>query len=207
MVALRPDGRPGPSWALGRDPLTCGREAGELRLPEDPTVSPSHARLEPRPDATYAVDLGSLNGTFVRLRAPRSLAPGDEIRLGRQLLRVEPLPRPRPALPGGRPWGSTDPATARGWCSSSRAAALGEVIPLRAGREPIGRETGEVCFPGDRYVSARHARIDVGERGGDPHRPGQLQRDLRPRSAEPTDRLGAGDQLLLGTASSSASST
>jgi pSer/pThr/pTyr-binding forkhead associated (FHA) protein len=34
-------------------------------------------------------DLGSSNGTYLRLRVPQVLVPGDMIRLGDQLLRFE----------------------------------------------------------------------------------------------------------------------
>ena len=36
-------------------------------------------------------DLGSSNGTFVRLAAPTSVRPGDQLLVGNQLLRVEAI--------------------------------------------------------------------------------------------------------------------
>ncbi len=195
VVALRQDGVAGPSWLLGREPVTCGRSGGELRFPEDPAVSPLHARLEPRPDALHAVDLGSLNGTFVRLTAPRALSPGDEIRLGRQLLRVEPIPERAP-VSGGRPWGTIDPGYRARLVQLLEGGGTGEVFPLLPGENVIGRETSRVGFPADRFVSARHARIEVGASGVVIADLGSANGTfVRITGPEP---LGLGSELLVG---------
>jgi pSer/pThr/pTyr-binding forkhead associated (FHA) protein len=39
--------------------------------------------------AVTLTDLGSSNGTFVRTTGPTDLAPGDQVLLGMQLLRIE----------------------------------------------------------------------------------------------------------------------
>jgi pSer/pThr/pTyr-binding forkhead associated (FHA) protein len=107
-------------------------------------------------------DLGSVNGTFVRLREPRRVAVGEEIRIGRQLLRLEPLPRPaQPADRGVRPWGTRDAGCRFRLSQLLEGGGLGEVFPLHDGENLLGREAGDATFPADRYVSARHARIEV----------------------------------------------
>ncbi len=149
---------------LGPEGAVCGRARGDLRFADDATVSPEHARFTIRGDAVFVEDLKSLNGTFVRLRVPRPLASGDDIRLGRQLLRVEAIHRPAEGT-GVRPWGSVDAGHRARLIQLLDGGGTGEVFPLRNGDNTIGREAGQVCFPSDRYVSARHARIDVAETG------------------------------------------
>ena len=39
--------------------------------------------------AVHLLDVGSSNGTYLRLRAPRSLRNGDFLLLGQQLFRVQ----------------------------------------------------------------------------------------------------------------------
>jgi pSer/pThr/pTyr-binding forkhead associated (FHA) protein len=147
---------------VDRDDALCGRTEGDLLLPDDPTVSPRHARFTVASGILRVEDLGSVNGTFLRLREPRRLALGDELRVGRQLLRLEPLPRPAHADDGGaRPWGTKDPGARFRLSQLLEGGGLGEIFPLREGENLLGREAGEVTFPGDRYVSARHARIEV----------------------------------------------
>ncbi len=163
LTAMRHDGMPGGAFPLAQPEVICGRTDGEIRLADDQTVSPRHARFTVRPGGVRVEDLGSVNGTFVRLRTARRLSVGEEVRLGRQLLRVEPLPRPaQPEEHGVRRWGTKDEGYHLRLAQLLEEGGLGEIFPLRPGENHVGREAGDVTFPSDRYVSARHARIDVG---------------------------------------------
>ena len=162
LALLRNDGLPGPVFSVEKDEALCGRTEGDIRLPDDPTVSPRHARFTVASGVLHVEDLGSVNGTFIRLREPRRLASGEELRVGRQLLRLEPLPRPAHGDdPGVRPWGTKDPGYRFRLSQLLEGGGLGEIFPLRDGENVVGREAGDVTFPADRYVSARHARIEV----------------------------------------------
>lgn len=163
LVAVRPDGVNGEVHALDRPELVCGRTEGEIRVPEDGTVSPRHARFFFEGGALRVEDVGSVNGTFVRIVGPHRVAVGDELRLGRQLLRLEPLPRP-PAVEEGavRAWGAADPGCRLRLAQLLEGGGLGEIFPLKPGANQLGREAGDLVFPADRYVSARHATVNVG---------------------------------------------
>jgi pSer/pThr/pTyr-binding forkhead associated (FHA) protein len=195
LVPVRHDGLPGAVVAVGAVPVRCGRTEGQLRFGLDATVSPEHVRFTPSEGGVLVEDLGSVNGTFLRLRAPRPVRPGDELRLGRQRLRLDPLPAAA-AQGAARPWGTADPAQRACLAQLLDGGGTGEVFPLRAGENLMGREVGAIRFPGDRYVSARHARLDVGEDG-------TVLTDLGSsngtfvRLTAPA-QLGAGDQLLVG---------
>ena len=194
LVPMRHDGMAGAPHALGPEGLVCGRTQGEVLVPDDAGVSPRHALFSSRAEAVVVEDLGSLNGTFVRLRAPRALASGDEIRLGRQRLRIEP--HPKPAAAGARPWGSVDPGYRIRIVQLLEDGGTGESFPLRAGENAVGREAGAVCFPLDRYVSARHARLDVSDSTVWVTDLGSSNGTFV-RITEPTT-LGAGDQVFIG---------
>jgi len=163
LVLLRHDGLPGPTFTLSREVTVCGRREGEILLPEDGSVSPRHASLTVRDGRIRLEDLGSASGSFVRLRAPRALTFGDELRMGRLVLRLEPLAREAPAPGEPRPWGSPDPGYRMRLVQVLEGGGTGEVFPLRLGANAVGREAGDVTFPTDRYVSGRHARVDVTE--------------------------------------------
>ncbi|HEX7622598.1 MAG TPA: FHA domain-containing protein [Anaeromyxobacteraceae bacterium] len=160
IVPIRHDGQASAPQPVGTGGIVCGRTAGELRFEQDLAVSPRHARFTTRPGGLEVEDLGSLNGTFVRVRSARPLVAGDEVRLGRQLLRLEPMPRRVDTGPT-RPWGSVDPGHRVRLVQLLEGGGTGEIFPLRDGENAIGREVGQVAFPFDRYVSARHARLDV----------------------------------------------
>jgi pSer/pThr/pTyr-binding forkhead associated (FHA) protein len=69
-----------------------GRESGDLVFTEDPFLSRRHAAvrvLDGTPKKFALVDLGSSNGTFLRIKAEVDLVPGDHFRVGQQLFRVD----------------------------------------------------------------------------------------------------------------------
>jgi pSer/pThr/pTyr-binding forkhead associated (FHA) protein len=198
LSAVRHDGLPGLVLELRREETLCGRTEGELRLGDDPTVSPRHARFTRKGSAVRVEDLGSVNGTYLRLRGPHRITIGEELRIGRQLVRLEPLPRPAGGEEReGRPWGSPDAGATLRLAQLLDGGGVAEIFPLRPGENSVGRDVGDVSFPGDRYVSARHATIQV-----DPG--GVTITDLN--SSNGTFRkvlgsvdLASGDQLLLGS--------
>jgi pSer/pThr/pTyr-binding forkhead associated (FHA) protein len=81
---------------VGLEHEVCiGRQDGDLVL-EDPEVSRRHAVLRRSGESVIVEDLRSTNGTFVngeRIRSPRTVRPGDELRVGRTTLEVESDPR------------------------------------------------------------------------------------------------------------------
>lgn len=68
----------------------CGRERGDILFSEDGYVSGLHCRVHRAEDGKmYLTDVGSSNGTFVRLRMQRTLSQGDVLLMGQQLFRVD----------------------------------------------------------------------------------------------------------------------
>ena len=69
--------------------VTMGREGNDINFPDDPFISGQHARVSASPEGYVLSDIGSKNGTFVRVEQPEALSHGDYVFLGQQLLRVE----------------------------------------------------------------------------------------------------------------------
>jgi len=61
LALVRNDGVPGPILSVEKDEALCGRTEGDLLLPEDPTVSPRHARFTVAGGVLRVEDLGSVN--------------------------------------------------------------------------------------------------------------------------------------------------
>jgi pSer/pThr/pTyr-binding forkhead associated (FHA) protein len=70
------------------DATMLGRERGDITFPEDGYVSGSHARVSMRDGRYYLADLGSSNGTFLRIRGERAVPSGSFLLMGQQLFRV-----------------------------------------------------------------------------------------------------------------------
>ncbi len=78
-------------FVRGGPSVTIGRAGCAVSLGEDPYLSQAHAELVLEADGGARLrDLGSSNGTFVRVppHAERELHDGDGLRLGREVLRV-----------------------------------------------------------------------------------------------------------------------
>ena len=72
--------------------MAIGRQDGDLVL-EDPEVSRRHAVLRRSGESVVVEDLDSTNGTFVngeRIRGPITVGAGDQVRVGRTTLEIEP---------------------------------------------------------------------------------------------------------------------
>lgn len=69
--------------------VVIGREGNDINFPDDPFISGRHAELRSSGGVLSVTDLGSRNGTFVRVNGEQVLRHGDYVFLGQQLLRVE----------------------------------------------------------------------------------------------------------------------
>jgi pSer/pThr/pTyr-binding forkhead associated (FHA) protein len=196
LSSIRTDGAPGPSFPLRGPTAVVGRVEGEIRIADDATISPRHASITITGDRATVEDLGSVNGTYLRIKGSQPLGPGEEFRLGRQLLRVEPLPRPDGTDGQRSAWGPPDPGYRLRLAQLLDGGGLGEIHPLREGENVIGREAGDVIFPADRYVSARHARVDLKGEAVTLTDLGSSNGTFR-RITGPTP-IAPGDQLLIG---------
>lgn len=74
---------------LGRPEVVLGREDGDHHFPDDDFMSRRHVAFTHAGGRAQVSDLGSSNGTYVRVRGEAQLRPGDVFRLGDQLLRFE----------------------------------------------------------------------------------------------------------------------
>jgi pSer/pThr/pTyr-binding forkhead associated (FHA) protein len=86
---LTPAGITRDIYHLSRPDVVLGREQGDIVFSDDEFMSRRHAQLALRNGRPRVEDLGSSNGTFLRLRGPHGLTPGDLIRVGDELLRFE----------------------------------------------------------------------------------------------------------------------
>jgi pSer/pThr/pTyr-binding forkhead associated (FHA) protein len=89
-VALIVDrGRLGNAFPIGGDGVVFGRERGNILFPEDGYVSGLHLKLYTEKRKFYLKDLGSSNGTFLKITESTRLKAGSFILMGQQLFRVD----------------------------------------------------------------------------------------------------------------------
>ena len=164
LSAIARDGSTSADFVLVKDETKVGRQVGEgeVKLDKDPFIAPVHAVFRFDGPQLVVEDSGSANGVFLWLRE-RQLASGDELRIGRQRLRIEWLPEEPEPLADQPLWGSPNPGYAARVVQLLEGGGDGDVFPLRSGDNTVGRGTGDVSFPQDGYVSSKHATITVTE--------------------------------------------
>jgi len=74
---------------LAGEEVVLGREEGDIVFRDDAFMSRRHAAVTWDGKRAQITDLGSSNGTFIRITGPTALNHGDHVRMGDQLLRVE----------------------------------------------------------------------------------------------------------------------
>jgi len=74
---------------LAGDEIVLGREEGDIVFRDDAFMSRRHAAVTWDGTKAQITDLGSSNGTFVRITGPTPIKNGDHVRMGDQLLRIE----------------------------------------------------------------------------------------------------------------------
>ena len=162
LIAINEDSTDGVRIPLKFNETVLGRSV-DSRFPSDAFLSPRHCRLLVENRTLYIEDLNSLNGTFIRVRGEVPLQPGDSFLAGRQLLRFERFEQvvsnKARSVDGTRYMGS--PASG----GDFKLVQIGignitlNVYCLSENGAVFGRETGDIVFNRDRFMSGRHGQI------------------------------------------------
>ena len=190
LVLVARDGTPAAAYPL-LEQMDIGRLEGDVKLADDPYLSPRHARIMRRDGRFYLRDLGSLNGVYRKLAngserdsaGPHvaTLRDGELFLIGQQVLKVELVKDAsettglgaaidaRDAHDGGTHLFGT-PSTPRyaRLCQRTVEGVTRDVYYVRKPETVLGRESGDFVFPEDPFLSRRHAiiRASVGAATG-----------------------------------------
>jgi len=161
LILIRGEGVEGLSYQLNAEQHIVGRN-GQLVFPDDAYVSPRHANLFYRNGKLVVRDEGSLNGVFLRVRGTVDVSAGDFVLAGEQLFRIEGAPRPNdgPAPDGTYFYSSPKHQTQFKVVQFLEGGAQGMAVCARTGSLQIGREGGDLNFPGDLFMSASHCKLE-----------------------------------------------
>ncbi len=172
----------GETWRLRKSRTVIGRVAGDIVIPHDPDISAEHAEVIRREQEGghqwHLTDLGSTNGTFVRVQRV-VLRNGKELLLGSRRLTFT-----SPDVVGPQASGENASSVHRGTHPHTGAVPadirrlgprLIEQTPHGRGAEhpllpegvAVGRDAAQcrVLFADDPFVDAVHARVFQDSRG------------------------------------------
>ena len=152
-------------FPLRKAEVILGRTEGDILFPDDPMLSPRHARLFVKGRAYWLEDAGSRNGVFLRLSAPAELRHGDHVTFGGLVFRYESSgsgPRSTSlitALDGVKVFGSGREKARGHLVRILQDGADGPAYPLTPARTILGRKVGHFLFPEDPLLSRQHAQF------------------------------------------------
>jgi len=89
LIQVLRGGDTGLAFQAQSDVVSLGREGNDVNFPDDPFISGHHAQVSYADGGLSLTDLGSKNGTFLRVSRESVLQHGDYVFMGQQLLRVE----------------------------------------------------------------------------------------------------------------------
>ncbi len=161
LILVRGEGMDGLSYHLKADQHVVGR-TGQLEFPDDPFISPKHANFFYRNGRLVVRDEGSLNGVFARVRGGVEVAPGDMFMAGEQVFRLDPTPKASDGADAEGTFFYSSPKhpTAFRIHQVLEGGMLGMTVCARGSSLQIGREDGDLNFPGDAYMSAKHCSVE-----------------------------------------------
>jgi pSer/pThr/pTyr-binding forkhead associated (FHA) protein len=164
VVLIRGDGMEGLSYHLKAEQHIVGRQ-GQLEFPEDPFVSPRHANFFYRDGRLVVRDEGSLNGVYIRIRGTVEVTAGEAFLVGEQLFRVDPTPKASDGVDAEGTYYYSSPKYPAAFRVNQilEGGSLGMTVCTRTTTLSIGREDGDLNFPGDLYMSPKHATVEERE--------------------------------------------
>ncbi len=172
LCVLDDDGEDG-EWLRIRVPrFLIGRTEGDLVLPHDDMISSRHLEISRRPEGQghrwVLTDLGSTNGTFVRVTAAL-LRNGQELLLGGRRYQFQAQAGEAPSPPvqrGTQAWPAAAGAAAQAWLVELRPSGEGQRNPLARHEQWLGRDARQCALAiNDPLLDPRHARIFHDDRG------------------------------------------
>ena len=168
LVVIKGEGVDGVTYQLAGTEHIAGRIEGAILFPDDPLMSPRHANFMYRENQLYVRDEGSVNGVFIRIKAPVSIATGGLFMVGEQLLQVEPAAPdlgPQPDAEGTYFYASPKRPSKMKLIQRLRGGDVGMIYRARGESITIGREGNDVNFLDDPFISGRHAQVSISAEG------------------------------------------
>jgi pSer/pThr/pTyr-binding forkhead associated (FHA) protein len=168
LTVIKGEGTDGVTYQLNGTEHIAGRSEGAILFPDDPLLSPRHANFVYKSGKLHVVDEGSVNGVFMRIKAPVVLTSGALFLIGEQLLQIEPSPPdlgPQPDAEGTFFYASPKRPSKMKLVQRLRGGEIGMIYRSRAETISIGREGNDVNFLDDPFISGRHAQITMNADG------------------------------------------
>lgn len=163
LILVKGEGGETASYSLGGREHFCGRQKGIVLFPDDDTVSPLHTNFFYRDDLLLVRDMGSVNGTYIRVKGERLLQEGDFFICGEEIFVFHEGYGVMPDVkdPSGTLFhGTPSPSSYLIIQQMLAGGKPGAVMNSHKKKVTIGREGCDFSFPDDRFMSHHHASLE-----------------------------------------------
>ncbi|MEM9489429.1 MAG: FHA domain-containing protein [Myxococcota bacterium] len=166
LVVIKGDGMDGLSFTLAGDEHLAGRADTPILFEDDSFISPVHANFLYKTGRLVVRDQDSTNGVYIRIRGSVAIQFNDRFLIGEQVLRIESPPQAQgpEAIEDGTYFFASPPQLA--YFRIVQGLLGGAVGMIHHSRKPaisIGRESNDINFPDDPFISGQHARLTLHE--------------------------------------------
>jgi pSer/pThr/pTyr-binding forkhead associated (FHA) protein len=167
LVSVEMGGKEGPTFMLDKDETMCGRSEGDILFYKDRFVSPTHCTFSFKDGKLIVTDNNSVNGIYRRTKTSMDLLPGDNFRLGQQVLRLDDITDIAQGRAKDQTWlqGSLNENGQYRIVQLLPDNSIGEARIIHHTLTVIGREVGNILFPEDGFVSSQHCQVEQKEDG------------------------------------------
>lgn len=161
LTVLRADGTDAGTYEVPAEGVVVGRDLAGI-FGGDSYLSPQHARISTAGGKLVVQDVGSINGTYIRLKRdmPEVVVDEQMFRIGQEIIRFEML-KPEPPIDGVEVMGSPSVGYIGRIVLITGREQTGNAYPMPQTGIHIGRERGHVLFPEDGYVSGLHCSLTM----------------------------------------------
>ena len=143
-------------YTVARPSTIIGRSDGDWVCPDDGRMSRRHSELTLEGKHLYLADLGSTNGTYVRLPSRYRLSKGDCVLIGNELFQVNSASAKQSDETEGTLLFGEDIPKSDLTLVDPRGPVIQEVV-FKKDRTVVGRGAADLSFPQDAGLSEQHA--------------------------------------------------
>ena len=143
-------------YTVKKPSTIIGRSDGDWVCPDDGRMSRRHTELVLEGKRMYLVDLGSTNGTYVRLPSRFRLSKGDCVLVGNELFRVNSAAASQANETDGTLFFGEDIPKSDLSLLDPRGPVIQEIV-FKKDRTIVGRGRVDLSFPQDAGLSEQHA--------------------------------------------------
>lgn len=154
------------AFSISQKNNIIGRDQGDILFPDSSYISQKHTKIYHHQDKVILEDLGSMNGTYLKLRKPYLLKDKDIFSIGKQIFQFRLVAKVEKSIVPDRKTGAFSLANAMPQAKLVYFIEQGGYdITILQSTIILGRDVGNIVFINDNTLSSQHVSISLSQNG------------------------------------------